>query len=347
MPNYFASLISGGHFDLSSMVARVDKVPFVPGQAQRFFAEVPVDTTTVQLEERSQTLALVQTSQRGATGDTKIDDLRKVRAFPVFHLQRNDALYADEVQNVREFGSTNVLQTVESKLARKMALHQADIDATIEKHCMTALQGLSKDADGSTMLDIAASMGVSLPSEVNYDFDITTNDPQKITSSIIRGAEDRLGALKPARFHALCSPGFMDELTTHDDIKAAYSRALAGMEAAASAAGVGDWMRQRLVRMAPFYFAGVWWEEYRGGSQYIADDKAIIFPVFDGVAAETVYPLYYGPADYFDTVNTMGRPRYARMKMSPDPDRLAPFELQTNPLAMNTRPDAATMVRKT
>lgn len=347
MPNHFANLMSGGYFDESSMIGRIDKVPFVPRQAQRFFAEIFSDTIDVTIEQRGQTLALVQTSQRGAPGDTKAEDVRKLFAFRCWHIQRDDAIYADEVQGVRAYGTTDTLETVEARIARKMFLHQTDIDATIEHLCMTALQGLVKDADGSTLLDLASRLGVSLPTEVNYDFDVTTNDPQAITADLIRASQDVLGALEPSRYHALCGPNFFRDLVANDAVATSFVRATLSMDAAAAAAGLGDWGRMKAVRTPPVYFAGVWWEEYRGGSSYISDDKAIIFPVFEGVAAESVYPINYGPADTFDAVNRTGRARYARMKQSPDPDRLQPFEIQTNPIALNLRPNAATMARRT
>jgi hypothetical protein len=347
MPNYFENLISGGHFDLSSMMGRVDKIPFTPRQAQRFFSEVPVDTLVVSLEERSETRTLVQTSRRGAAGDTKIEDRRKLRYFELFHIQRNDAIYADEVQGIREYATPDQLQTIDSKLNRKMGIHQRDIDATIEHMCMTALQGLTKDADGTTLLDLEARMGVTLPTEVNFDFDVSANDPQKIAAGIVRTSQDVLGDIVPTRYHALCGPSFMDDLTHHEAVNLSFQRALASMDAAAATAGLGDWMRMSHVRTPPFYWGGIWWEEYRGGSSYISDDKAVIFPVFDGAGAEEVYPIYYGPADWFSAVNRLGRQRYSRMVQSPDPERLAPFELQTNPCALNTRPNAATMARRT
>jgi hypothetical protein len=240
-----------------------------------------------------------------------------------------------------------MVETIEGRLARKMMIHDVDMRATKEHLCMSALQGTTKDADGATLRSGATDMGVSLPSEVNYDFDVTTNDPNKITAGIIRTAENTLGAIKPLRWHALMGPTFADDMTHNADIKASYDRALAAMDTMAAAAGLGDWRRMNTVRMPPFYYAGVWWEEYRGGTDYIADTKAVIFPVFDGVQAEVVYPIWYGPADYFDTVNTLGRPMYARMMTSPAPERLAPFEMQTNLLPFVTRPNAITMARNT
>src|SRR5262245_50884956 len=103
MADLFQTL-EGAGFDLQSMTSRVNKAPFVPGQARRFFSAVSIATLDVAIEEKSSVLTLVQSSQRGSSGDTKVEERRVLRSFRITHLQRNDAVYADEIQGVREFG---------------------------------------------------------------------------------------------------------------------------------------------------------------------------------------------------------------------------------------------------
>ena len=87
-----------------------------------------------------------------------------------------------------------------------------------------------------------------------------------------------------------------------------------------------------------FKFADVIWEEYRGkiGTQaFIGDNEAYLVP--EGVA--DLFITRNAPADYNETVNTLGLPLYA--KQAPLPmDRGIEMEAQKNPLNLCTQPVA-------
>lgn len=62
-----------------------------------------------------------------------------------------------------------------------------------------------------------------------------------------------------------------------------------------------------------FLFGGAFGEEYRGkvGSQaFIADDEAYLVP--EGVA--DLFITRFAPADYMETANTLGLPKYAKQE---------------------------------
>jgi len=66
---------------------------------------------------------------------------------------------------------------------------------------------------------------------------------------------------------------------------------------------------------------------------YVATDDAYLFPM----GSPGLFVTYFAPADYVETVNTIGLPRYAKqeaMKM----DKGIDIETQTNPLCLCTRP---------
>lgn len=343
MADLFQTL-SGAGFDLLSMTSRVNKAPYIPGQARRFFSPVSINTLQVAIEEKSSVLTLVQTGVRGASGDTKVEERRVLRSFTITHLQRNDAIYADEVTGVREFGTTDQLATVNAAIDRKLMLHRVDIDATIEHQCMSALQGTILDADASTILNLNTAFGTSAPTEKAFDFASNT-DPNGTCGDVLRTIEDNLGALMPVRYHALAGPTFIKAMAANSKIVDSFSRALVNFDAAAAAAGLGDWTRGNHARSVPVYFGGIWWEEYRGGTSFIAADKAVIFPVFDGIAGETVYPLHFGPADVIEAANTMGLPMYSWFDLDRANRKSVPLEVQSNPLPLVTRPNACHMAR--
>jgi hypothetical protein len=80
-----------------------------------------------------------------------------------------------------------------------------------------------------------------------------------------------------------------------------------------------------------------------GGVKYIADDKAIAFPM--GVT--DLFITRFGPADYWDTVNTPGLPRYMRQwGDEQQANRYRVVEVQTNPIHICTRPRVLFPIRR-
>jgi len=90
--------------------------------------------------------------------------------------------------------------------------------------------------------------------------------------------------------------------------------------------------------MSGFTFGGVTWEEYRGsvsGQAFVNTAVAFIVPV----TGPSINVTHFAPADFIETVNSLGLPLYA--KQAPDPSGLNRFvnlHSQSNPLAMCLRP---------
>jgi hypothetical protein len=128
--------------------------------------------------------------------------------------------------------------------------------------------------------------------------------------------------------HAFCGEAFFDDLIKHPEVRATY---LQQQEAGQLR---GGYYAER------FQFGGIVWEEYRGsigGTDFINVDKCHIFPV--GVPG--LFKMYYGPADYIETVNTIGLPVYAKIGFDPEGlNRFVKVHVQSNPLVLCTRPRA-------
>ena len=78
-------------------------------------------------------------------------------------------------------------------------------------------------------------------------------------------------------------------------------------------------------------------EEYRGrvGSVDFTDaSKAYFFPV--GVPG--LFRQYNAPADFVETANTIGLPRYAKQAVDQQFARWVMLHVQSNPLPICTRP---------
>jgi hypothetical protein len=86
-----------------------------------------------------------------------------------------------------------------------------------------------------------------------------------------------------------------------------------------------------------FEYAGIPFEEYRGkiGTVDFTDaSRAYFFPV--GVLG--LFRQYNAPADFAETANTIGLPRYAKQAVDQQFARWVMLHVQSNPLPICTRP---------
>lgn len=325
-------------FSVTSLTDAINKVPFVPGRVGQLgiFAESGIPTTTLEVEEKDGVLSLVQTTQRGAPGKQFTPSRRSLRNLTIPHIELDHTMNADQVQNVRVFGSTDQTQGVLSAVQMRQTEMVPSIDATIEYHRLGAIKGVVLDADGATLYDLFSVFGVSQETEVDFDLDNATPASgalRKKCTAVVRLIQTNLGAAGFQRIHALCGDAFWDDLIAHTEVRATY---LNQQEAAQLRNGVA---------YETLNFGGITFENYRGavgGSAFINTDKCHLFPV----GTVGLFKQYNAPADLIETVNTIGLPRYSRMY--PDPNgKLMHLELQANPICICTRPKTLILGKRT
>jgi hypothetical protein len=327
-------------FGVVSLTDAVNKMPFVPGRAGELaFAGVSrgVSTLTIAIEEYNGTLSLVPTSPRGAPGSQQSTAKRTIRQIAVPHLQEDLPVNADEVQGVRSFGSETDIQTVQELVNIKVGEALSRFDLTLENMRLGALLGLIKDADSSTLVDLFSVFGVSAEAEVDFNLDTSTTDVRglchQVRRSIMRNLQMPAGS--DMRIHAFCGDAFFDALLAHANVKGVYDGY------AAAERRLGDSYAYGI-----FEFGGIFFENYRGtddnSTVAIPTDEAKFFPV--GVPG--LYREVYAPADYEETVNTIGLPRYAR-QFAWQNGKGRTIEVQTNPLPYCTRPKVLMKGRRT
>jgi hypothetical protein len=333
-------IFSNSAFSLTSLTDAINKVPFVPGRLGQLgiFDESGVSTTSVMIEEREGSLSLIETSPRGAPAPQNLHNKRKARSLVVPHIALEDTVLADEVQNVRAFGTENALEGVQNVVNLRLAEMARKHDATLEHLRIGAIKGQVLDADGTSVLyDLFGEFGVTAHTE--FDFDLDNASPtdgvlKKKCHDIRRKIEDELGAQPYDHIHAFCGAAFFDDLITHKEIKTAYDRYLDGL-----------FLRQGQAR-GSFEYAGIIFEEYRGkvGTvDYTDANKAHFFPV--GVPG--LFRQYNAPADFVETVNTLGLPRYAKQAVDQDFGRWVKLHTQSNPLPICTRPKVLIKAKRT
>ena len=327
-------------FSLRSLTLAMQNVPYQPRLigAMGIFNEAGVTTKLMQIEQRGATLSLVPTAPMGAPGRPEKKDKSKLIPISTVHLPQRESVTAAEVIGVRSFGTEGDLKTVQSLVNTQLEKMRNNLDATIEWQRIGAIKGQVLDADGTTVLmDMFTTFGLTQQTHAMALGVDSTKVKIKVTEAI-RKVEDKLGGIMTTGYTALCGKGFFDALVSHPAVEAAYNRWLDGaflrdlQRGADSAASSG------------FPFAGVAWREYRGsvsGQSFIGDDDAYLIPM----GVRDMFQTRFSPADYMETVNTVGIPYYAkqeRMKF----DRGVEIESQSNPINFNSRPDAVVKLTK-
>lgn len=321
-------VFKGDGFTVSSLTDAVNKIPFVPGQIGQLgiFQESGVNTLTVGIEEKNGVLTLVSPSPRGGPGETIAKNRRTLRQLAIPHFQRDDSIMADEVQSIRAFGSESELETVMGKVAERLAVHSQDFEATAEYHRIGAIKGIVTYADGTT-LNLFTEFGVSQETEIDFDLDNASPAAgalRKKCDTVIRLVANNLDGSPYSGVRSEVSDTFWDDLIAHSEVRATY---LNQQEASQLRQGTA---------YQEFNFGGITWRNYRGsvgGTPFVAADKCHIYPV----GVPNLFRCIYGPADYIETVNTMGQRMYVKQYPMPN-DKGINLEVQMNALHYCTRP---------
>lgn len=336
-------IFKGDAFNVTSLTDFVNDLKYRPGRIGELglFSASGVMTTTIGIERLGDILQLVSPTPRGAPGETRDMPKRSLRNFSIPHFQRDWAVYADEVQGVRAFGSETAIMTVQQLVGEKIAANTADMDLTEEHARLGAITGTITYADNST-LNLFTEFGVTPETEV--DFDLDNANPaegalRKACVGVIRKMKKRLGAVPFTSVHAFCGDTFFDQLLQHKEVRDTYK----------------NWSEAQILResyVGPnrsanpmFQFGGIVFENYGeidGEGVGIATTKCRFFPL--GVAG--LFRTYYAPADYIETVNTMGRRLYAKQWDMPNGKGIQ-GELQMNELNLCTRPGVLMGARNT
>lgn len=321
-----ATLLALGLLSIEELTANINNLPRTPTRigAMGLFEERGITTTHALVGIEGGQLKLVPNVPRGAPSQPKALSPKNAKIFPTTHLPQRSTVLADQLQGARTFGAagTGEAESAAQRIVALNEVHRRDLDFTIEYHRLGAIKGLILDADGSTILDIYDAFDLTQTEQAM----VLGTDATKVRSKLMaakRASEAALGVVKPAGFHAFVGSSFMDKLVEHPNVIKAYERWQEGA-------------KLRSDNRSGFEFGEVVFEEYEGsygGSALIAADEGYMFPV--GVPGQFI--TRYAPADYLETVNTVGLPYYSKTQPM-DFNKGVELESQSNPLNLNTIP---------
>ena len=314
-------------FSVTNLTRTLVDIPRVPTRLGELglFEESGIMTTTMMIERTSEGLKLVPSATRGSSGEPVTTRGRSLIPVKAVHLPQRGSVLADEVQGVRAFGTESDVDAVQNLVRKKLDKMKRQLDLTLEYHRIGAIKGKVMDSDGSSvLLDVYDTFGMT---QVTHNFQLSTasTSVKKKVIALRRAVATALGGLSYQRIHVLCSRAFFDDLTGHVSVEKAFELANSNSFA-------------RTDPMGNFEIAGVTFEEYDGGvngMDFIEAGAAYAFPI--GVPG--LFTTDFAPADYMETVNTMGLPYYAKQ----EPMRMnkgVELESQSNPITLCTRPES-------
>ncbi|WP_247425129.1 major capsid protein, partial [Ralstonia pseudosolanacearum] len=139
----------------------------------------------------------------------------------------------------------------------------------------------------------------------NFELAVDKTEVRNKCTDVLSMIDDSLLGEVTTGVHCLCSTDFFKALVSQKTVKEAYSRWREGI------------MLINDVR-AGFEFGGITFEEYRGKASdangkvrsFIEPGEAHAFPV----GTLDTFATYFAPADFNETVNTLGQPMYAKQE---------------------------------
>lgn len=328
-------IFSNDAFTMVSMSRAVDRVETVPRMLGELgvFMDNPIRMETVAVEDRSGTLSIIQTSQRGAPVDEKQTEKRKIRDFRTQRIAKTARITASELQFIREFGTEAQVMAVQTEIARRLNGPNgllADVEATHENMRLGAMQGILTDADDAVLYNYYTEFGIPIPTAIEFDLPNTNSGALRalVQKEVVRWMRRRAKGAPMGGIVALCGDEFWDQLIANPEVRETY---LNQQEASELRSGYDG---------ETFDFAGVAWTNYVGtddNSEVAIPDAEVKFmPAGQSGAFETAW----APGETFSAVGSLGQPVYAVIEPEQRQDpRYVDLEVYSYPLFLNKRPD--------
>ncbi|WP_315127209.1 major capsid protein [Comamonas antarctica] len=320
-------------FAVSQLTQTIVDIPRVPTQLgdEGLFQEYGISSTTMMIERTGSALKLVPTAPRGGVREPVGRGKNKLIPIAAVHIPQGDTIVADEVQNVRAFGSETEVESVQRLVSKSLAQMKGNLDFTLEHMRVGALKGLVVDADGQDVLwDMYQIFGMERP-VLDFALDVTSTDMKAKTIALKRMIQRSIGGRRMTGVRVKASESFMDAYTSHTTMKKAWEL----------------WQNGQYNREDQsegiFVFQGVEWQVYAGGTDkadFIPEGKAYAYP--KGIPG--MFQTAYAPGDYMETVNTIGSPYYANQERMAF-NKGVELESQSNPIMLNTLPESVIELR--
>lgn len=291
-------------FEITDMTQEINLIPNTWGLINELgvFGEEAVSQHSITVEATEGTLGLITDQVRGARNLVNKDDTRKLYSYAMPHFPQDDYVAPQDVQGKRAYGSADMAETEAAVIARKLERIRRNHAITLEYARAQAITaGTVYAPNGTVAGDFYSDFGITRKS-VDFVLGTATTDVNGKGEEVIAHIQDNVnngGVVN--NVVALCSPAFFAKLINQATIKDAYRYYSSTQEPLRQRLGSGLYRR--------FIHGGIEYIEYRGsynGSALIPSGEAYALPV--GVT--DLFTTYFGPANTFAHVNTLGEQAY-------------------------------------
>lgn len=295
-------------YDIVDWTEQINDIPNQYGLVQSLgiFSEDSVAQNTIQFEQTSGTIGLVTDQYRGTRNLVNKDDNRKAHAYILTHHPFDDFLTARELAGKRAYGSLDTAETEAAAIARKMTRIARSHNQTLEvARVHTLVTGTQFAPNGTVSANFYTDFGITRK-VINFALagSGTTLVQSKTQEALDHIGQNLLTGEMPSGYVALCSPQFFDALVAQAGVVDAWNQAqmLANInrDGFLAASGYNE-----------VTFNGIRFIRYLGyrpdgSTQMIPSGEAYILPT----GASESFVTYFGPAERFDTINTLGERQY-------------------------------------
>lgn len=316
------TLLNEAFDDSTELSKLINRSNFNPGTLakSKIFEESGISTTDAIVEYDYGVVTVLPTAPRGGVAEVHRPGRQEGVKISAVHIPTHATIYADQVQDKRLVG-TGGLDSPERLRTSYLSGMRKNIEVTIESLRFGVIRGKMLDVDGSELLDLYATFGIT---QVTKGLDLASSTVMLLNKVIDaqRVSEDALGGETPAGYIALAAPDFMDALRANpsyaNDLRYAQPSEL--MKDFRTGITIGDTTFIEC-RTTP------------GLPVRIPAGEAFLLP--QGIA--NLFLTHYAPADYVETVNTPGLPIYAKSEELAFGKGYA-LEAQSNPINFCSRP---------
>lgn len=324
-----ANPFTGDAFSTVALTSAINLLPNKYGRLQELnlLPARPVRGRTIVLERRNGVLTLLPTMPVGSQGTVGKSGKRGILPFVIPHIPHEDVILPDEVQGIRAFGTENGLAALADVMAMKLADTSNKHFITLEHLRWGAIKGIILDADGSVLVDLYDSFGI-VQKTINFALNVTTTDVRAKCVELVDYIQENLLGEVMDGITCMVSTEFFDALTNHAKVIKAWEL----------------WNQGEFLRSGQkgFAFGGVTFEKFLGKATDPSGAVRRFIAAGDGHAFPTgttqSFATYFAPADFNETVNTLGQPLYAKQEPRKF-DRGTDLHTQSNPLPMCHRPE--------
>ena len=320
-------------FELTDYTQELQLIPSVWGLIGELgiFSEEGIAQNSVTVESSNGTLGLVLDQVRGARNTVNTDDTRTLRSFPLAHHPLDDAITPQDLQGKRLYGSADQADTESAAIARKLERIRRNHAITVEAARAYSLTvGAVWSPNGTVSGNFYTDFGVTQKS-VDWTLGTSTTDLTAKAEEVIAHIQDNIQSGEVVTgVTCLASPEFFAKLINHATIKDAYRYYASTQEPLRNRLGSGLYRR--------FQHGGVEYIEYRGaynGTRLIPAGEAYFIPN----GTQDTFVTYYGPANKFSHVNTIGESAYAFTYRNPTDEQIT-IQSEHNALHLVRRPQA-------